>query len=115
MSEEFRRFTRRNAGQKIDIIDIMTETTIGTLVNISEYGIMMIAQIPIRTDSIYQCEFKIPAEYHFRSPFIIGIQEMWSEPLTTNGVMCVGFRIIDIDNIDRLSIFEWVNEPIPVQ
>lgn len=111
MSEEFRRFTRRDAGQKIDVIDMMTDLQMGTIVNISEYGIMMIAHVPIKTDSIFQCEFKFPAEYNFRSPFIIGIQEMWSEPVTTGGTSCIGFRIIDIDNVDRLRIYEWVNDP----
>jgi hypothetical protein len=111
MSEEFRRFTRRDADQKIEIVDMMTEQTMGTIVNISEYGVMMIAHVPIATDSIYQCEFKFPPEYQFRSPFIAGIQEMWAEPVTSGGVSCVGFRIIDIDTIDRLRIYEWVNEP----
>lgn len=111
MSEEFRRFTRRDAGQKIDVIDIMTEQTLGTIVNISEYGIMIVAQTSIQTDSIYQCELMFPPEYQFRSPFIIGIQEMWAEPVTNSGVSCVGFRIIDIDTVDRLRVYEWVNEP----
>jgi hypothetical protein len=112
MSEEFRRFTRRDVGQNIEIIDMMTEQSLGTIVNISEYGVMIIAQVPVATDSIYQCEIMFPAEYQFRSPFIIGIQEMWAEPVTSGGVSCVGFRIIDIDSVDRLRVYEWVNEPL---
>ncbi len=115
MSEEFRRYTRRDAGQKIEIVDLMTEQSMGTIVNISEYGVMMIAHVPIATDCIYQCEFKFPPEYKFRSPFIVGVQEMWAEQVTSGGVSCVGFRIIDIDTIDRLRIYEWVNEPLLTQ
>lgn len=111
MSEELRRFTRRDAGQKIEIVDLMTEQTMGTIVNISEYGVMIVAHVPIAIDSIFQCEIKFPPEYQFRSPFIVGIQEMWTESVTNGGVSCVGFRIIDIDTIDRLRIYEWVNEP----
>lgn len=115
MSEEFRRYRRRDAGQKIEVVDLMTEQSIGTIVNISEYGIMIIAQVPISTDSIYQCEIMFPLEYQFRSPFIVGIQEMWTEPVNNNGVSCVGFRIIDIEKIDRKRVQEWVNEPINTQ
>jgi hypothetical protein len=110
MSEEFRRFKRRTPDRKVEVIDVMTMEPIGTVVNISEHGIMLLASSVVTVDAIYQCEIHFPAEYRFKHPFIIGIQEMWSEPVAAGGVTATGYRIIDIERTDRMKIVEWINE-----
>ena len=112
MSDEFRRYTRRDVIQQIDAIDLMTQKTLGKVANISEYGIMILTHIHINNDAIYQCELIFPYTYPFRSPFIIGLQEMWTEPVTTGKVSYAGFRIIDIESTDRLRISEWANQSL---
>ena len=110
MSSEFRRFTRRDSSHRIDVLDMMTRQLMGSVVNISEYGMMLAVHVPLCTDAIYQCEIHFPAEYNFKAPFVVGIQELWSEPVTAGGITCAGFRIIDIDKSDRQQISDWVNE-----
>ena len=110
MSEEFRRFKRRTPEQRVEVYDLMTQELMGSVVNISEYGVMLLASSPVNVDTIYQCEFRFPAEYGFRSPFVVGIQEMWSEPVAAGGVTAAGYRIIDIERTDRMKIVEWINE-----
>ncbi len=110
MSDEFRRAPRRDVKHQIDIVDLMIQKTIGNVVNISENGIMILSLLPINTDAIYQCELIFPKDYPFRSPFIVGLQEMWVEPVASGQVSYVGFRIIDIETADRLRVIEWVNE-----
>lgn len=110
MSEEFRRFKRRTPEQRVEVYDLMTQEVMGSVVNISEYGVMLLAGSHVNVDAIYQCEIRFPPEYGFRSPFVIGMQEMWSEPVAAGGVTAAGFRIIDIDRADRMKIVEWINE-----
>ena len=110
MSEELRRFKRRTPDRKVEVIDTMTMEPIGTIVNISEFGIMLLASSAVAADAIYQCEIHFPPEYRFNRPFIIGIQEMWSEPVAAGGVSATGYRIIDIERADRMKIVEWINE-----
>jgi hypothetical protein len=110
MSEEFRRFKRRTPDQKIEVVDLMTQESIGTIVNVSEYGIMLLANTDVAVDAIYQCEIRFPPEYRFKNPFVIGIQEMWSEPVASGGIIAAGYRIIDIERTDRMKIVEWINE-----
>lgn len=110
MSEEFRRFKRRTPDRRVEVYDTMTQELIGSVVNISEYGIMLLANTEVTVDAIYQCEVRFPPEYRFKSPFIIGIQEMWSEAVAAGGVTAAGYRIIDIERSDRARIVEWINE-----
>lgn len=109
MSEEFRRSVRREPDRKVEVLDMMTQEHFGTVANISETGIMLFAHVHLDVDAIYQCEIRFPPEYGLKSPFIVGIQEMWSEPATAGGVTCAGFRVIDIARTDRLKLNDWVN------
>ena len=43
MSEEFRRFKRRTPELRVEVYDLMTQEVMGSVVNISEYGVMLLA------------------------------------------------------------------------
>ena len=109
MSEEFRRSVRREPDRKVEVLDMMTHEPMGTVANISETGIMLFVHVPLEVDAIYQCEIRFPPEYGLKAPFIVGMQEMWSEPASAGGVTCAGFRVIDIARTDRLQLNDWVN------
>ncbi|MBS0194084.1 MAG: PilZ domain-containing protein [Proteobacteria bacterium] len=105
---ELRRKPRRNPDRIIDVQDTMTEAVVGRLGNLSESGMLLLAEQDLVEDGLYQFRFVLAdAESHRRS-FEIGSHHLWSEPAATPGQTWVGFRFIDISPDDATRLREWV-------
>ena len=60
MGSESRRMPRRTVSGLIDVVDAMTEDSIGHLGNLSVGGMLLIARAPLAEDGLYQLRFSLP-------------------------------------------------------
>lgn len=105
---EHRRKPRRNLDHAVEIMDVMTESVVGRVGNLSETGMLMQAAQTLVEDALYQFRFALVDKDGGRHSFEIGVHHLWAEPAATPGQSWVGFRFIDISADDTLRLREWV-------
>lgn len=111
MAEDQRRLKRRKIDAGIPVIDMMTQTVLGTISDLSETGMMITTQQAIYPDGLYQCEIRFPTAMGTIGAVSVGAQELWTRPDGASGRFAVGFRFVDIGKDERRRIHAWVNEP----
>lgn len=109
MTNESRRMQRRKADSPIRVIDTMTGLQLGTVVDLSESGMMLSAAQAVCADALFQCELQFSQGLEL--PVKIGLHELWSTYDDANHITLIGFRFIDISKQDRLRLRKWVAEP----
>lgn len=110
MAEDFRRLRRRRADVSIQVLDCMTQQSMGFIADLSEVGMMISASRRLTPDGLYQCEIRFKAEGLDKCVHI-GAHELWSDANPQTGQAEVGFRFIDISPADRAWLRAWVNAP----
>lgn len=111
MSEDYRRAKRKQATEQIDVSDNMLETVIGQIGNVSETGMLLLANQAMADDALFQLQFTLADADGDRRTLSIGAHQLWSEPATASGQHWTGFRFIDI-GADELAVLRvWINLP----
>lgn len=108
---EFRRARRRKVDNHIDVVDCMTERVIGHLSDLSETGMLLIANQPLVNDALYQLRFKLPEGGGMGHPIEVGAHELWSDQAAAPGQVWIGLRFIDVAAADLLFLRSWVGAP----
>lgn len=108
---EYRRAKRRKVENHIEVTDCMTERVIGHLSDLSETGMLLIANQPLVNDALYQLRFSLPDASGKNRPLDIGSHELWSDPAAAPGQVWTGMRFIDISAQDLLFLRSWVTAP----
>jgi len=104
---EYRRKPRRNPDRTIDVQDVMTESLVGRIGNLSETGMLIQSSQPLVDDALYQLRFALHANDGSRHAIEVGAHHLWSEPAATPGQSWIGFRFIDVSTDDARRIGEW--------
>jgi PilZ domain-containing protein len=105
---DHRRKPRRNLDRVVEILDVMTESMVGRIGNLSETGMLIQAEQTLVEDALYQLRFALIDRDGSRHSFEIGVHHLWSEPAAMPGTSWIGFRFIDISPNDTLRLREWV-------
>ena len=108
---DYRRAKRRKADLTIDILDTMTESSIGKMSNLSETGMLLILHEPLMSDALYQLRFRIGDSSGVERTIEVGAHELWSDDAAAPGQCWTGFRFIDIAPADLAYMREWVDAP----
>ena len=108
---EFRRAKRRKVGYNVEIVDLMTEEVIGRLSNLSETGMLVIANQRLANDALYQFRFKLADGSGRERMVMVGAHELWSDQAAAPGQVWTGFRFIDISQDDIAFVRDWVDAP----
>ena len=108
MSEEYRRAKRKQVAERIDVVDTMIDTPVGVIGNISETGMMLLANQALGDDALYQMRFSLTEANGGRRDVSLGAHQLWSEPASMPGQHWVGFRFIDIAADDEKMLAEWL-------
>jgi hypothetical protein len=109
MSAENRRSKRRAVETVLEVTDTMTGMPMGRIGNLSIDGLMLISNVPVRDDALYQVAFPFPPGPGTPKQTIeIGIHEQWNEAANVAGQYWAGFRIIDISPADRATLKAWI-------
>ena len=111
MSEDIRRHPRRITEHTIVVEDVISQSQLGTVSDLSETGMMLVTRQTIGEVSLYQCLLHFPAALNMGDSISVGCQELWSETSSLDGLTIVGFRFIDIAPEDTQRIRKWVHEP----
>jgi hypothetical protein len=107
---EHRRKPRRNLDRMVEIQDVMTESLVGRVGNLSETGMLIQADQALVDDALYQFRFALFDADGGRHSFEIGAHHLWAEPAATPDQSWIGFRFIDISPDDAVRLREWVEE-----
>ena len=105
---EYRRKHRRNPDRMIEVHDVMTETVVGRIGNLSETGLLMQADRPLADDALYQLRFTLHDATGQKHALEVGAHQLWSEQSGPHEPRWVGFRFIDISPADATRLTEWV-------
>jgi PilZ domain len=113
MIREYRRADRRNVHESISVLDTMTEQVIGRLGNISESGMLLGANTPLRDDALYQLRFDIPDRNGRPVKIDVGAHLIWVGSANTPGQSWAGLRFLTISEEHLVTLRHWVGIPGP--
>ena len=111
MSSEFRRAKRRKVDERVEVMDAMTERVVGHLSDLSETGLLLIANQPMTSDALYQLRFRLADDSRHERVIEVGAHELWSDQAAAPGQVWTGFRFIDLAPADQLFLRGWVAAP----
>ena len=106
---EKRRLPRKRPDVALHVTDAMTGEVVGHIGNLSQEGMLLLAQRPIVDDALYQFMFQLPDVHGRLHPIEVGVHEQWSRPGTMRGQTWVGFRFVDIHPDDEATLTEWLS------
>lgn len=111
MNQEFRRSRRRKVVDAITVTDTMTAQPIGQVSNLSETGMMMIANVPMVEDGLYQFSFALQVGAGSPVAVEVGAHLLWLDQASTPGQSWVGLRFIGLDEGQLARMREWIDTP----
>lgn len=111
MSNDSRRTQRRNVHEPVMVIDTMSEQIIGRLGNLSESGMLLVANAPLVEDALYQLRFEIADPTGRVVAIDVGAHLIWVGSANTPGQSWAGLRFLTIDE-GRLDVLrQWIARP----
>lgn len=110
MSSEFRRRPRRALTQTILVTDTMTGRDVGRIGNLSETGMLLIANVPLVVDALYQFGFELTWEDGKTAAFEIGARLLWLDPSASADRVWTGFRFLAIPADQIESLRSWIKQ-----
>jgi hypothetical protein len=105
---EKRRRTRKRPEMALAVTDAMTGAVVGSIGNLSQEGMLLLAERPIAEDALYQFQFDLPDTQGRPYRFEVGAHELWSEAASSTGRSWVGFRFIDLGPEDARVLAAWL-------
>ncbi len=89
----------------IAVIDTLTGDSLGALVNINIEGLMVMGNVAIDGNRLYQVELQLPDTIHGHDKVALGIDCLWSRRDEEYERHWAGFQIIDVSQ-DALKVIE---------
>jgi hypothetical protein len=108
VSIEKRRLPRKRPDVALQVTDAMTGDLIGRLGNLSMEVMMVVANVPIVEDGLYQFVFHLPDSHGRLHPVEVGVHESWTERASMRDQTWCGFRFIDISADDESMLRDWL-------
>lgn len=97
---EKRKSSRKIVDEVLEVRDQITGTQLGSIVNISTEGLMLLSQEPIVTGSVYQLEVELMGPDGDSKLLAFGAEAVWTTEASQPESYWTGFRIIDISSND---------------
>ncbi len=109
-STDNRRKTRLKVEQLITVKDALLDSPVGQIVNLNEYGFMLIGGGDIREECLYQLEFLFATPVDNASHIAVGAECLWLKETDGCDQYWAGFHIIDISDSDRHVLMEVMQQ-----
>jgi hypothetical protein len=109
-----RALKRHTIKDVVDVYDAMRDRYLGRLVNIHTQGLMIMGDVPIEENCLYQFDLHLPQTINGSDVIHLGVDCLWARHADHNGKHWAGFSIIDIspDGVkDILALIELLGEP----
>ncbi|MEE9345705.1 MAG: PilZ domain-containing protein [Methylococcales bacterium] len=101
---ERRKYKRSRSPQLLTVIDVYTDQQIGTLVDLSLGGILMMAMQPIPLHRVFQVQVKLPEKILGSNVIEFGAESVWGDPPEQLGTCWAGLHIIDISDDNKALV-----------
>ncbi|HVI58661.1 MAG TPA: PilZ domain-containing protein [Luteimonas sp.] len=111
MINEFRRARRRKATDTILVTDAMTERVVGQIGNLSESGMLLIANESLVDDALYQLQFALPNEKGEPTMVVVGAHLLWMDRASAPGQAWIGLRFIAVAATSLAGLQRWIAAP----
>ncbi len=105
---ERRQYKRSRSPQLLAIIDTYAGQQIGTLVDLSMGGILMMAMQPLPLHRVFQLQIKLPEKINGVDILEFGAESVWGDPPEQLGTCWAGLHIIDISEENKALVTELV-------
>ena len=86
---------RHVVGGDVDVYDSMRDVYLGRLVNIHTQGLMVVGDVPLEEDRLYELDMHMLDENNLKQVIRIGVDCLWTRAADENGKHWTGFNIID--------------------
>jgi len=97
---------RRTVTVPIDVVDTMTEQSVGNLFNLSVGGMLLIASVDLLDDALYQFRFALPD--NDGAPIEAGAHVLWRDAASAPGQFWVGLRFLGLAPDATRRLREWI-------
>ena len=111
MSNESRRAHRRNVHETVTVTDTMTDQAVGRLGNLSESGMLLVANVPLVESALYQLRFEIPDGNGRPVAIDVGAHLIWVGNANTPGQSWAGLRFLTLEEGKLAVLRQWVARP----
>ena len=111
MSNDSRRTQRRNVHEPVMVVDTMSEQIIGRLGNLSESGMLLVANAPLVEDALYQLRFEIADPTGRAVAIDVGAHLIWVGSANTPGQSWAGLRFLTIEEGQLSVLRQWIARP----
>ena len=107
-NQDGRRKPRRSPAGTVEVIDTMTDRVVGQLGNVSETGMLLLANTPLVEDALYQMRFVLSGASQQRGTVEVGVHLLWQEHASAAGKAWAGFRFINLPEPGRQHLRDWL-------
>lgn len=110
MGAESRRQPRRTVPGMMEVVDTITEETVGYLGNVSVGGMLLIANRTLAEDALYQFRFCLPDDLGEAQPLEVGAHALWHDEASAPGQSWVGLRFIGLSPEATRRLRLWTEQ-----
>ena len=111
MIDEFRRAKRRKVADTVIVVDTMVDAVVGRLGNLSETGMLLMANTAMQEDALYQFRFNLNDPQGREAPIEVGAHLLWQDAAHASGQRWSGFRFITVPDDHMKQLREWIDGP----
>ena len=86
---------RHVVGSNVDVYDSLRDIYLGRLVNIHAQGLMLVGDVPLEEDRLYELDMHVFGENNSKQVIRVGVDCLWARDADENGKHWTGFTIID--------------------
>lgn len=101
---------RKICDTRIDILDAESNEVIGTLVNISVSGFMMISEKSLPENYVFQFKVVFSPGAADSHTIQLGAESLWVQEVEGSNQRWIGFHIIDISDSDKAVISALIGD-----
>lgn len=94
----------------VDVYDSLRDIYLGRLVNIHQQGLMIMGDIALEEDKLYQLDLNLPEPINDRTSIHLGVDCLWTRNADYNGKHWAGFAIIDLSPQTAEDIHQLVEQ-----
>lgn len=107
-----RQSERYSVTQDVDVYDALRDVYIGRLVNVHAKGLMLIADKPLKEDTLYTLDVHLPLPIRNLESIQLGVDCLWVRDADLAGKYWMGFSIIDASEEAQLIIDQLIKSDV---
>ncbi|WP_051310602.1 PilZ domain-containing protein [Zooshikella ganghwensis] len=104
-----RKEQRISIAQPLEVYDVHTEHKLGSLVDLSYSGFMLLTTQSISPSRIFQCRLHLTDVPKEERTLNLGVECLWATPSNAPTLFWAGFHIIDISESAQSALEQFID------